>query len=136
MLEGRLALPQFASATFFFLPHLFQVPFSVLFLPLSGSVEPQLFKLTSYLPKALFLLLCRPVMSQPPQNRHEINDSLRTGAEAGSTASPPPSLHPARPTCNPLPLRLFLFLALIPSARTERTPTPPYQLEPITELPC
>lgn len=109
---------------------------------LLGSVEPQLFRLTSYLPAPLFLLLCSPVMSQPSQNRKEINDSLRTEA----SATPRPLLPRAHPTwlrvirshqalsapSSPTPTHLTLFS----SAHTERPPTPPYQLEPITGLPC
>lgn len=112
---------------------------------LLGSVEPQLFKLTSYLPAPLFLLLCSPVMSQPSQNRKEINDSLRTEA----SATPRPLLTRAHPTRlrvirshQVLPASLLSYThpptnrTLFSSAHTERPPTPPYQLEPITGLPC
>lgn len=123
MLEGRLALLQFASATFFFfLLHLFQVPFNVLLLVLLGSVEPQLFKLTSYLPTALFLLLCSPVMSQPSQNHEEINDSLQTGPRPLHSLSSLPA-PPHMPACNPL----LLAFSLLSSPR-------PIQKDPNTSL--
>lgn len=104
-----------------FLPHLFQVPFNVPSVLLLWSVEAQLFKLTSYLPRALFLLLCGLVMSQPPQNCKEINDSLRTGS--GPIRSLSAFTPSALPTCLHVILSLtppFLSLTLIPSTHRER----------------
>lgn len=123
MLEGRLALLQFASATSPPAPpppHCIcskcHSAFSRWFL--LGSVEPQLFKLTSYLPAALFLLLCSPVMSQPSQNREEINDSLRTEA----SATPRPLLPRAHPTW----LRVILSHQALPTPHPRPHTHPPH----------
>lgn len=136
MLEGRLALLQFASATPLPnnpppTPHCIcskcHSAFSCWFL--LGSVEPQLFKLTSYLPAPLFLLLCSPVMSQPSQNREEINDSLRTEA----SATPRPLLPRAHPTW----LRVILSHQALPapSSPTTHPPTALSSLQPIQKDP-
>lgn len=93
------------------------MPFNLLFVLLLGSVEPQLFKLTSYLPRALFMLLRRPVMSQPPQNHKEINDSLRMEPRLLHSLSFPAP--PRMPACNPLSPSFCLLLSSLQSIQKD-----------------